>query len=181
MLQTNACPKCKGRKFINGSICQHCNGKGEETSFKKFSVKIPAGVHNNSKIRLAGEGARGSNGGKNGDLYLTIHITEQKTYKTEGLNILKTIPITPYEAVLGADIQISTLSGNINLKIAPKTQNGQKFRLAGCGIVQNEKVGDMIVTVEIKIPDIISEEEISLYEKIKEISSSNVRDTNYDR
>lgn len=176
MLQTQVCPKCSGRKFINGSICPHCKGKGETTNYKKFSVKIPAGVKNNSKIRLAGEGSNGINGGSNGDLYITIHILEPKSYKTEGLNILKTIAISPYEAVLGTEIKISTLTGNINVKIAHNTQNGQKIRLAGCGIVQNNKIGDMILTVEIRIPRDLTDEEINLYKKLREISSSNIRE-----
>lgn len=180
MLQTQICPKCGGRKFINGSICKECKGKGEFTNYKKFTVKIPAGIKDKSKIRLAGEGGIGVNGGGNGDLYITVHIQEHKTYKTEGLNILKTIPITPYEAVLGANIKVSTIKGNVSVKITPNTQNGQKIRLAGCGIVQNNKVGDMIVTVEIKIPQELSNEEIELYKKLAELSTVNIRDNLYE-
>jgi DnaJ-class molecular chaperone len=180
MLQTIVCPKCEGRKFVNGAVCSHCKGKGETTTYKKFNVKIPARIKNLSKIRLAGEGEKGINGGNNGDLYITIHIKETKSYKTDGLNILKTIPITPYEAVLGANVRISTLQGNLNIKIAPNTRNGQKIRLAGCGIVQNDVIGDMIVTVEIQIPKNLSEAEIKLYKKLAEISTSNIRDELYD-
>ena len=91
------------------------------------------------------------------------------------MNILKTIPITPFEAVLGANISVPTLQGNISLKIAPNTRNGQKIRLSGCGIEQNKQVGDMIVTVEIQIPKNLSDEEISLYKRLAEISTSSVR------
>lgn len=175
MLQTNLCPKCHGRKFVNGSECPFCKGKGETSTYKRFNVRIPAGICDKSKIRLAGEGEKGINGGANGDLYLTVHIKEPKGYKTEGLNILKTIPITPFEAVLGANIAIPTLTGNVSLKIAPNTRNGQKIRLSGCGIEQNNKVGDMIVTVEIQIPKNLSEEEINLYKRLAEISTSTVR------
>lgn len=173
MLQTNICPKCNGRKFINGAKCPNCQGKGETSTYKRFSVKIPAGIKNNSKIRLAGEGEKGINGGTNGDLYLTIHIQEPKNYKTEGLNILKTVAITPYEAVLGANITIPTLKGNVAVKIAPSTKNGQKIRLAGCGIEQGSKTGDLILTLEIQIPKNLSDEEIQLYKKLAEISTSN--------
>ena len=175
MLQTNICPKCGGRKFVNASECSFCKGKGETSTYKRFNVKIPAGISDKSKIRLAGEGEKGICGGANGDLYLTIHIKEPKGYKTEGLNILKTIPITPFEAVLGANISVPTLKGNISLKIAPNTRNGQKIRLSGCGIEQNKQVGDMIVTVEIQIPKNLSDEEISLYKRLAEISTSSVR------
>lgn len=181
MLQTSLCPKCNGRRFADGGICSHCHGKGEITNYKKFNVKIPAGVKNGSKIRLAGEGKASTDGGKNGDLYITIHIKEPQSYKTEGLNILKTVPITPAEAVLGTQIKICTINGCVNVKIAPQTRNGQKIRLAGCGIVQNEKVGDMIVTVEIQIPKNLTEAEIALYKKLEEISSDNIRDDFYGR
>lgn len=176
MLQTNLCPKCKGRKFVNGAECHYCKGKGETSTYKRFSVKIPAGIKNHSKIRLAGEGEKGINGGTNGDLYLTIHIREQKNYKTDGLNILKTIAITPYEAVLGASLQVPTLRGNVLLRVAPNTKNGQKIRISGCGIEQNSKLGDMIVTVEIQIPKKLTDEEISLYRRLAEISGDNVRE-----
>lgn len=180
MLQTQSCPICNGRKFANGSICNNCHGKGEINSYKKFTIKIPAEIKDKSKIRLAGEGGKGINGGSNGDLYITVHIKEPKTYKTEGLNILKTIPITPFEAVLGTSLKVSTINGNVNLKIHPETQNGQKIRLSGCGLVQNNKIGDMIITIEIRIPKNLTQEEILLYKKLEDISTSNIRDEQYE-
>lgn len=176
MLQTSVCPKCGGRRFVNAAECPFCKGKGETSTYKRFSVKIPAGIKDKSKIRLAEEGEKGLNGGRNGDLYLTIHIKEPLGYKTEGLNILKSIAITPYEAVLGANITVPTLKGNVSLKIAPNTRSGQKIRLSNCGIEQNNKVGDMIVTVEIQIPKNLTDEEISLYKRLQEISGENIRE-----
>ena len=152
-----------------------------KNNYRKFTVKIPAEIKDKSKIRLANEGGVGKNGGKNGDLYITIHVQNSKIYKTEGLDVLKTIPITPYEAVLGTTVAISTLKGNVSFKIQPKTQNGQKIRLSKCGLVQNDKIGDMIVTVEIKIPKNLTVEEIELYKKLEKISSSNIREQFYDR
>ena len=181
MLQTELCPKCGGKKFANGTICPHCNGKGFKTSYKKYTVNIPANIKNGSKIRLSGEGEKGQFGGKNGDLYITVKVKENEEYKTEGLNIHKTVPITPYEAVLGANIKINGLNGLLSLNISPNTQNGQKFRLSGCGISQNDHVGDMIITVEIKIPKNLTEEEINLYKKLAEISADNIRDGIYDK
>ena len=176
MLQTNICPNCKGRKFVNGNKCPYCNGKGESSTYKRFNVKIPAGIKDKSKIRLAGEGEKGKNGGANGDLYLTIHIKEPVNYKTDGLNILKTIAVAPHEAILGGNISVPTLKGNVSLKLAPNTRSGQKIRLAGCGIEQNNKVGDMIVTVEIQIPKSLSEEEINLYKRLQELAGDNIRE-----
>ena len=175
MISTHECEKCGGRKFINGALCRHCNGTGEKSEYKRFTVRIPAGVKDNSKIRLSEEGEPGINGGKNGDLYITVHIKAPVEYKTDGNNIIKTLTITPHEAVLGGNVSVKTFDGNINVKISPNTQNGQKIRLSGCGINVNGKIGDMILIVEIQIPKNLSEEEIELYRKLREISSQNVR------
>ena len=175
MISTRECKYCGGRKFINGSVCKHCKGSGETSEYKRFTVKIPAGIKDNSKIRLSGEGETGINGGRNGDLYITVHIKSPVDYKTEGNNIIKKVTITPYEAVLGGNIQVKTFDGDINVKLSPNTQNGQKIRLSGCGINVNGKIGDMILIVEIQIPKNLSEEEIDLYRKLRDISSHNFR------
>jgi len=174
MLQTHVCPKCGGRKFVNGMVCSHCHGSGETSTHKRFSVKIPAGIKDNSKIRLAGEGEKGINGGKNGDLYLTVHILQPKNYQTEGLNIIKTIQIVPYEAVLGTTVSVATIKGNVSVKIPENTSNGQKIRLNGCGIESSSKIGDMILIVEIQLPKTLSNEEVELYKKLRDISSSKI-------
>ena len=103
-------------------------------------------------------------------MYLTVHVAEPKTYKTDGLNILKTVTITPCEAVLGGEVSVPTVKGNVSVKIAPNTRNGQKIKLNGCGISNNGRDGDMILTVEIQIPESISNEEIELYKRLREIS-----------
>ncbi|MBR6126710.1 DnaJ domain-containing protein [bacterium] len=170
LLQTHVCPKCGGRKFVNGGVCKHCNGKGDVTSYKKSTVRSPEGIKDNSKIRLAGEGENGINGAPSGDLYLTVHVAEPKNYKTDGLNILKNITISPYEAVLGSEVSVPTVKGNVLVKIAPNTRNGQKIRLSGCGISNKGREGDMIVTVEIQIPTNVSNEEVELYKRLREIA-----------
>ncbi len=175
VLHTNPCPKCNGRKFTNNTLCQHCSGTGFVSEHKKFTVKIPPNVKNGFKIRIAEEGNSGINGGKNGNLYLLIKIENNSGFKYDGCNILKTVPITPYEAVLGADIEIPVFNGKITMKILPNTNSGQKFRLQGQGLTINGTVGDLIVTVEIKIPDNLSREEIELYKKLAKISTNNLR------
>lgn len=177
ILHTEKCLKCEGRKFINGAKCTACNGLGEHSVHKKLSVKIPAKIKHGSKIRIANEGNKGYNGGKNGDLYLNVKIESNSIFKYEGLNILCSVPITPYEAALGATINIPTMDGKISMKIVPQTHSGQKFRLSGQGLKENnEKIGDMIVTVFIEIPKNLSKKEIELYEELKNVSKNDIRE-----
>lgn len=180
ILHTEICPNCMGRPFVNGSKCPLCRGLGEQSSHKKLTVKIPANVKNGAKIRIANEGNRGYNGGRSGDLYLNIKIESDSNFKYDGLNILTTVPITPFEAVLGANIDIETPHGKVKMKITPNTSSGQKFRLAGQGreenFKQNGKKGDMIVTVNIEVPKNPSNEEIRLYKELKNVTKHNIRE-----
>ncbi len=168
------CPRCKGRRFINGTKCSVCNGSGEYSIHKRITVKIPKGVKDGAKLRLKGEGNEGKFGGKNGDLYLHIHLEASSEVRYEDLNILYTLPITPYEAVLGGEIAVPAT--NIKLQLPPKTSSGQKFRLSGQGLKKNGKTGDMIVTVSVEIPKTLSDDEVKLYEKLKKLSSKNIRE-----
>lgn len=177
IIHTEKCNNCEGRKFINGTKCPLCKGSGEQSFHKKLAVKIPEKVKQGSKIRIANEGNRGYNGGKNGDLYLNIKIESNSIFKYEGLNVLCTIPITPFEAVLGATINIPTVDGTISMKILPNTHSGQKFRLSGQGLNgKNNQVGDMIITVNIDTPKNPSKKEIELYEELKNITKRDIRE-----
>lgn len=177
ILHTETCPNCSGRNFLNGSKCAVCNGLGEHSIHKKLHVKIPANVKHGSKIRIANEGNKGYNGGRNGDLFLNVKIESDENFKYEGLNILGEVKITPFEAVLGASIEIQTPTGKVNMKITPNTHSGQKFRLAGQGLSQHGKKGDMIITVNIEIPQKSSDAEIELYKKLRDISKQDIRNT----
>lgn len=172
VLHTEICPVCEGKKFVNGSNCKYCNGTGELSLHKKINVKIPPHTENNKKIRLKGEGTKGLKGGKNGNLYLVVKITDDSYFKFDGNNVLCEVEITPYEAALGGEKEIKTLSGNAKLKIPQGTSSGQKFRLANEGLFDdNKKVkGDQIVTIKIKVNEKLSEREKQLYEELKNIA-----------
>ena len=177
ILHTQPCPNCEGRTFINGSTCKMCNGTGQLSLQKKINVKIPKGVTHGAKVRVKKEGNKGLNGGKDGDLYLVINIEKNKYFEIEGMNILCTLPITPYEAVLGTEITIPVFKENINVKIPPMTSSGQKLRLAGLGLDNKSKTkkGDIIITVMIKLPEVLSSKEKELYSKLQEISKDDIR------
>ncbi|MDD3012253.1 MAG: J domain-containing protein [Candidatus Gastranaerophilales bacterium] len=178
ILHTDPCGQCKGTKLTNGSTCIICNGKGEVTNHKKINVKIPTNVKEGSKIRIPYEGNKGQNGGQNGDLYLLIHIQKHSMFTFENLNVLCEIPVTPSEAALGAEIDVPTIDGHVNMRIPSETQSGQKFRLAGEGIAdsQSGKRGDQLVTIMIGIPDNLSEKEKQLYQELARIRKFNPRE-----
>lgn len=177
ILHTEPCPNCGGRKFINESQCVMCKGTGILSLQKKINVKIPKGVTQGSKVRIKKEGNKGLNGGKDGDLYLLINIEKHPFFEIDGLNILCTLPITPFEAVFGADIKIPSTENSLTVKIPPMTSSGQKLKLAEQGLENKSKTkkGDMIITVMIKLPDNLSDEEKELYSKLKDLSSYDIR------
>lgn len=170
ILVTEPCKACHGRKFINGSQCKICSGRGEFQNHKKITVKIPAGVKTGSKIRIPNEGNKGLYGGKNGDLYLDVKIEHDNNYEYDGLNINCTLNIPPYDAVLGTSEEISTPNGKVSMKVMPNTTQGQKYRLANQGLKKGGKTGDIIVTVNIDIPKKLSKEEVDLYKKLKSLA-----------
>lgn len=174
ILSTQECSNCHGRKFANGYNCPVCDGLGTVSNHKKITVKIPANVKPNSKIRIPSEGNPGMFGGKNGDLYLNVVIENNSNFKYDNLNVLFTIPITPPEAVLGTTINVPTANGNVLMKVMPKTSSGQKYRLAGQGLTKDGKTGDMIVTVNIEIPQNLSDKEIALYQQLKDFAKERV-------
>ncbi len=174
ILSSYECSNCHGRPFANGMKCPVCDGTGVVSQHKKITVKIPANVKPNSKIRIPSEGNSGMYGGKNGDLYLNVVIENNSNFKYDDLNVLFTIPITPPEAVLGTTINVPTTNGTVLMKVMPKTSSGQKYRLAGQGLTKNGKTGDMIVTVNIEIPQNLSDKEIELYQRLKDFNKEKV-------
>ncbi|MDR0453548.1 MAG: J domain-containing protein [Deferribacteraceae bacterium] len=132
-------------------------GSGQE----KIKVKIPAGVNNNSKIRIAGKGNPGLNNGPNGDLYILPKIPKHTVYERDGSDLYVKIDIDMFEAALGTKIQAPTPYGAVNLSIPPTTQEGQKFRLKGKGVpeLKGNGVGDLYIIAHIKIPEIKNEDD----------------------
>ena len=175
VLTTRTCPACFGHRFVNGGKCSECGGKGEISTRKRITVTIPKGIKDGAKLRLKQEGGTGHNGGANGDLYITVKIETRTKVHFDKQNIFYNIPITPYEAALGEEIKIPTFDGVIKLKLPPNTCSGQKFRIAGQGIKKNGKAGDLIIVVSIEFSHDLSDDEIKLYEKLKNLSHDDIR------
>lgn len=175
VLTTRTCPVCFGHRFVNGGKCSECGGKGEVSHRKRITVTIPKGIKDGAKLRLKNEGGTGLNGGPNGDLYINVKIETRTKVHFDKQNIYYNVPITPFEAALGEEIKVPTFDGIIKLKLPPNTCSGQKFRIAGQGIKKNGKVGDLIIIVSIEFSHDLSDDEVKLYEKLKNLSKDDIR------
>jgi molecular chaperone DnaJ len=148
------CPQCHGRGKVIADPCTTCEGAGRVRKHKTLSVKIPAGVDQDDRIRLAGEGEAGVNGGPPGDLYVVVSLKAHAVFQRDGADLHCELPISFATAALGGDIDIPTLDGHAKVKVAPETQTGQVFRLRNKGIrpVRGSVTGDLYCHVSIETP-----------------------------
>ncbi len=130
---------------------------------RRLKVQIPRGIRDGQHIRLAGQGMPGSGGGATGDLYLEVHFRPHARYRVDGRDVFETVPIAPWEAALGAEINVPTPSGNVAVKVPPGSQTGRKLRLKGRGI-PGEPAGDLYLVLEVVLPPADSPRARQLYE-----------------
>jgi molecular chaperone DnaJ len=172
-----ACEVCGGTGISSGEACRVCGGEGSVPKQEKIKVRIPAGVDNGSRVRVAGKGDAGRSGGPPGDLYIMVNVGEHKFFTRKGNNIYVRIPVTVSEAALGTKIQVPTIDGSATIRIPPATRNGQRFRLRGRGVkaLRGGGSGDQFVEVEIVLPEVIDEGAKELYRKLQQIEHWNPR------
>lgn len=145
---------------------------------RTLEVNVPAGVKDGAKLRLAGQGDPSSTGGAAGDLFLRIRYLPNSMFKVDGANLHYDIALAPWEAVLGARVEVPTLDGRVELNIPAGTNSGKKFKLRGKGMGSPSKRGDLLVKVMIDVPAKLSDEEKELWEKLSEISTFRARGGN---
>lgn len=154
------CPVCLGRGQVPSQLCPTCRGSGEVRNRKKVLITVPPGVDTGSKIRLKGQGGKGSANGPPGDLLITFTVLADKFYKREGLDVIATLPLNIAQATLGSSVNVSTLDGKkVKIKIPAGTASAKRFRVRGQGIRKGNDVGDLIVEVKIEAPEKLSEEQ----------------------
>lgn len=143
---------------------------------KSFSVKVPAGIRDNEKIRLIGQGKAGTNGAKNGDLFIRIHIDEHENLKLNGCNIYTNLYLTPWEAALGTKTKISSIDEESNIYVPQGIQSGDKLTIPGKGYKDGKGGrGDLIAEVKVMVPKQLSKEEKEIFKNLKEISKFDPR------
>lgn len=141
-----------------------------------FKARIPQGVSNGTKMLLRGKGGKGFNGGLNGNLYLNIHFKPHALFRVVDHDLIIDLPITPWEAALGATIQVPTLENAVNLKIPAGSKSGQKMRIAKRGLPkQNKEHGDMFAQIQIVLPPTLNEREKALFTELASASTFNPR------
>jgi molecular chaperone DnaJ len=148
------CHQCGGRGQIVEKPCRTCNGEGEVVKTRKYRVKIPAGVRDGARIRVAGKGETGEGGGASGDLFVIVSVSNSPIFTRKGDNLEVAVPVTVTEAIRGATIEVPTLSGNKQIKVPPGTRPGTVIRLKGEGPAhaKGSGHGDLRFRVEVTLP-----------------------------
>ncbi|HEX2723424.1 MAG TPA: DnaJ C-terminal domain-containing protein, partial [Gemmatimonadaceae bacterium] len=154
------CPVCLGRGQVPSQPCPTCNATGEVRRRKKVVITVPPGVDTGSKIRLKGQGGKGSSNGPPGDLLITFTVLQDNFYKREGLDVIAALPLNIAQATLGSKVSVTTLEGKkVMIRIPAGTPSGKRFRVRGQGIRKGAEVGDLIVEVKVEAPEKLSEEQ----------------------
>ena len=161
------CSTCQGSGTVRGRSCATCQGTGMTAEYKTIEVRIPAGVQDGTRVRVAGKGHPGANGGKRGDLYLHVVIPSDPIFRRQGSDLHVTLPVYPWEAALGADVTAPTLAEPVKVKVPPGSRADGKLRLKGKWLPSaTGGHGDLFLTLQIVLPASISEDERMLYERL---------------
>ncbi len=154
------CPNCAGQGYLIEDPCPTCQGTGVERRPREVKVRLPAGVADGQRIRLKGRGGPGRNGGPPGDLYVTARVGPHPVFGRRGDDLTLTLPVTYPEAALGADVRVPTLDGgSVKLRIPAGTRSGRTLRVKGKGVAGPKKTGDLLVTVEVAVPQNMTDDE----------------------
>lgn len=166
---TEVCPLCRGTGEVAGKVCANCSGQGMLARNKRIQVKIPSGVDNGSRIRVAGEGQPGIGGGPRGDLFLVISVKPDSIYERKGDDLYADIDVDLVTAMLGGEVPVPAPDGRrLILTIPAETQNGRMFRLANKGMprLRGDGNGNLFARVKVVLPMRLTNEERRLFEQL---------------
>ena len=167
----DVCPRCHGTGTDRGALCTQCHGTGRLLRNKKFEVSIPKGIGEGQRIRLAAQGGMGVGGGPNGDLFLIVKLLDDPTYKRRGDDLYVDLPVSVYDLVLGGEVKVPTMAGQVTMTIPAGTQNNRLLRLTGKGMpkVRNGGAGDEYVRIIGQLPTDLSDKERKLFKELAAI------------
>jgi len=172
------CPRCRGNGTVIEDPCPRCHGSGREGRTKRYTVKIPAGVKDGTRIRLKGKGEAGVNGGPPGDLYVVTRVEPSPLYERRGADLVVNVPITYAEAALGASVEVPTPEGPVSLKVPAGSEEGKLLRIRGRGApkLKGSGRGDVLARVRVSVPKKLSKRERELLEELQKVSGENPRE-----
>ncbi len=172
------CSRCGGRGSIIENPCKKCHGSGTVRATKRYTVRIPPGIKNGSKIKLKGKGQPSPSGGPPGDLYVKVNVAPSPLFRRKGDDLVIKVPVTISEAALGAKVEVPTTNGKVSLKIPKGTQNGRTLRIKGKGAprVKGRGRGDLLAKIEVVVPEKLNKEQKRLLEEFHKLSSENPRE-----
>lgn len=154
------CPNCLGKGQVPTERCPTCNGAGDLRVRKTVEIKVPAGADTGTRVRLRGQGGKGSSGGPPGDIIITFSVLEDRFFRREGLDLIAHVPINIAQATLGSRVSVKTLDGKkVAIRIPPGTPNGKRFRVRGQGISREGAQGDLIVEADVTVPESLTPEQ----------------------
>ena len=169
------CRDCGGTGMRVETPCQDCRGTGLVHRARQVKVGVPAGVEDGQRIRRKGGGAPGANGGPPGDLLVTVRVGGHRLFGRSGRDLTLTVPVTFAEAALGANVTVPTLDSPVTLKVPAGTRSGRTFRVKGLGVPNRTGAGDLLVTVEVSVPQKLSKDEREAIEALAALSDESPR------
>jgi molecular chaperone DnaJ len=178
MVFSRSCSACGGSGQQRPRPCGPCGGAGQETRTETVTLRIPAGIADGERVRVAGNGNAGLHGGPPGDLFVTVHVAPHPTLRREGDDLHLIMPVAIHEAALGARIDIPTPGGAARLRVPPGTQSGQRFRLRERGVpsTRDGRRGDLVIEVRLMLPKLLDERSKELLREFGRINGENVRE-----
>jgi molecular chaperone DnaJ len=172
------CPRCHGNGTVIEDPCPRCGGSGRERRTKRYTVKIPAGVKDGTRIRLKGKGEAGFSGGEAGDLFVVTRVQPSKLYERRGDDLVVDVPVTFSEAALGATVEVPTPDGTVSVKVKSGTQDGILLRVKGKGApkLKGTGRGDLLARVKVEVPKKLKKRERELLEELQKQPHDNPRE-----
>jgi molecular chaperone DnaJ len=176
MVFSKPCAACAGTGKLHQQRCEVCSGHARVVRTEAVPVDVPAGTDEGARLRIAGKGHAGRNGGRTGDLYVTIHIEPHQFFERHGEHLLLRVPLAVHEAVLGTRLEVPSLDGAVRLRVPPGTQAGHRFRFKGRGVpTASGARGDLIVEVTLVLPPVVDERSKELMREFGRLNHIDVR------
>jgi molecular chaperone DnaJ len=168
---SHPCPRCRGNGTVIEDPCPRCHGSGRERRTKRYSVKIPAGVKDGTRIRLKGKGEAGMNGGPAGDLFVVTRVAPSPIYERRGADLVVDVPLSPADAALGTEVDVPTPDGPVSMKVPAGSEHGKLLKIKGRGAPKLKGgKGDVLARLKLDVPKKLSKKQRELYEELRRVT-----------